>query len=797
MNAIIRIHINLMKVRNIFACAGVLVVFLFSGFEAVASPWTETPKKVLCLRLDVTPATGTPYSQADLMNFMMGTSNSIQEMSYGITWVVPTVSSQVLPLPHDANYYRINPNNLIPDLWTAATNSGYNLVDYDFFAFSYPVIGGGAFTGGAYGVPGKVEMRFEGNQELSTFVHETGHAYGLGHAGFWRALTGSGYFGHLMHTNFENRKIEFTPYGDPFDPMAVNFRTQSDGTRLFPAGHFSMFAKAYLNWIKPEEVITVVTNGIYRVYRFDHKDARANAGTHLALQIPLPDRNPEQIWVGFRRNFTNPYSIYSGAYIVWLQNLNPNYHISLNAEPLVHPDSPMNVFEEESALPQRRSYTDPSGSIRITTLAEGGTSPYEYLDVQVEFMPPAMELFTNANKTVSGLVGSYVDQSLRGRTNQENWLNNSAIPIAGTRVDNHINFVSSSWGVRNTVGLTGGSDADWNNFSVQWDGVLVVNRPVLLGTFSDDSSRLWVDLNGDNVFDSSGPEFVNNHWGNAQAETLGDISQVIPAGTYRIRIQYEEGDGANLFRLVWSEAQFDLIPSLGSTAPGLLGTYVNRSLRATNVVDWRGVAGITVSGTRQDSYPGFYPNGWGLRSEVGLTNGSDDNWGEFSVQWDGYVRVYQPTRFTTISDDGCRLWIDLNQDGNFNLTGPELTDNHWGQAQASTVGDISTIVRPGTYKMRIQHEDTGLNSAFLLFGAPVQMPSTNAAVDAGLRVYDGANTIRIATEFPGTSNYLVSPLQINKNGTNYGVFLADPTAPGASKVRIQTSSGIKTLIKLP
>jgi hypothetical protein len=38
------------------------------------------------------------------------------------------------------------------------------------------------------------------------------------------------------------------------------------------------------------------------------------------------------------------------------------------------------------------------------------------------------------------------------------------------------------------VGLTYGSDADWDSFSVQWDGVLVVHRPIRLAPKSDDAA---------------------------------------------------------------------------------------------------------------------------------------------------------------------------------------------------------------------------------------------------------------------------------------------------------------------
>ena len=68
------------------------------------------------------------------------------------------------------------------------------------------------------------------------------------------------------------------------------------------------------------------------------------------------------------------------------------------------------------------------------------------------------------------------------------------------------------------------------------------------------------------------------------------------------------------------------------------------------------------------------------------------------------------------------------------------------------------------------------------------------AVDIGLRVWDGAATIKIACEPPGA---LASPLRLQKNGVTYGILLVPPASPDASRIRIQTSSGVKALKKLP
>ena len=83
----------------------------------------------------------------------------------------------------------------------------------------------------------------------------------------------------------------------------------------------------------------------------------------------------------------------------------------------------------------------------------------------------------------------------------------------------------------------------------------------------------------------------------------------------------------------------------------------------------------------------------------------------------------------------------------------------------------------------------GLN----LYGDPSLALAVSDAIDIGLRLYDGTEIVRIACEPEGT---LTSPLRIAKNGLVYGIILVEPSDPAASKLRIQTSSGIKALRKL-
>jgi uncharacterized delta-60 repeat protein len=75
-----------------------------------------------------------------------------------------------------------------------------------------------------------------------------------------------------------------------------------------------------------------------------------------------------------------------------------------------------------------------------------------------------------------------------------------------------------------------------------------------------------------------------------------------------------------------------------------------------------------------------------------------------------------------------------------------------------------------------------------------QVAGFGSGYDVGLRAHDGTAVIKLACEPDGQTT---SPIRINKNGKNYGVLLVPTDSPDASKFRIQTSSGVKALRKLP
>ena len=202
---------------------------------------------------------------------------------------------------------------------------------------------------------------------------------------------------------------------------------------------------------------------------------------------------------------------------------------------------------------------------------------------------------------------------------------------------------------------------------------------------------------------------VYDNISNVNRGTLYLYSRGIPdSDIYRIEGSAVDGSG---YRISLSEtvAVGQVVPSSALftdqnlTNSGVTGSYVDSSLRGVSVSDdWR--TSQTIAGTRVDSQLHFGPGEFGDRATVGVTSGADNfNWDDFSVQWDGWVTVPDSARLMTRSNDGSRLWVDINRDGAFDAS--ELVDNGWGSFLGTSVGDFSPSLTAGSYEFRVQFEN--------------------------------------------------------------------------------------------
>ena len=311
------------------------------------------------------------------------------------------------------------------------------------------------------------------------------------------------------------------------------------------------------------------------------------------------------------------------------------------------------------------------------------------------------ELFTDETLTTQGLAGTYIDRSLQD-VDEPDWRVSQT--IAGTRVDGALFFPGNSLGTRADVGLTGGTDENWDEFSVQWDGVVRIDDPgTRIATRSADGSRMWIDINQNGSFEPS--ELRDNMWGTRTANRTGPSSSPLPDGVFAIRVQYYDAQRNNAISLIANPvieaSPFELFADSALTNLGLTGSYVDQSLGSIDEPDWR--VSQLVSGTRVDREIDFLRS-WGARDTVGLTGGNDLSWAEFSVQWDGYVDIRRDgVRLETRSNDSSRMWVDVDQNGAFD--NEELFDNQWGTTDLTTNGVPSNSLDKGVYAIRMQFEN--------------------------------------------------------------------------------------------
>ncbi|CAN0168852.1 unnamed protein product, partial [Hapterophycus canaliculatus] len=209
-------------------------------------------------------------------------------------------------------------------------------------------------------------------------------------------------------------------------------------------------------------------------------------------------------------------------------------------------------------------------------------------EVMVLGVIPETSLFQDASLQQNGLVGSYVNSSLRNVAAIEDW--RATQPVSGTRVDEQIAFLGAgSFGDQSSVGVTGGDDDNWDNFSVQWDGFLRVPQDgTRVSTRSDDGSRLLIDLDFNGIFGNTPDEIVDNNFGSGQDLSRSDLSVALEARTYPVRVQYESTFGQESMVLEW------VVPN---TAVDDLGRVHGPSVTATSIAPGEHLIGVNADGS--------------------------------------------------------------------------------------------------------------------------------------------------------------------------------------------------------
>jgi hypothetical protein len=180
------------------------------------------------------------------------------------------------------------------------------------------------------------------------------------------------------------------------------------------------------------------------------------------------------------------------------------------------------------------------------------------------------------------------------------------------------------------------------------------------------------------------------------------------------------------------------------------------------------------TGTAPDLSGQFISGGWNL---IGKTNGGTGDWD--STDLTGSILFPSDPLLGPLQDNGGPTPTMLP------LTNNAAIDS--GRSFGLTTdqrGLPSPVDLPG------YSNGAGFDGSDI--GACEVQSLSPAGLDIGLRLFDGTANVTIACETPA-----VSPLRIAKSGTIYGIILVPTNSPDASKFRVQTASGTKSLMKLP
>jgi hypothetical protein len=336
---------------------------------------TTGTKQVLIIRVDFSDLTGDPQGGQDTQKYVQNLADSqiapyYLQSSYGKTVLVNTVTSKLYRMPKKAVTYATNGDGfgvatLVNDAKNAA-GADYTIANYDKIIVLFSNLSGLAKSQVTYGgysdQPGTI-VRCNGEFDFRVIAHELGHTYGLFHANLWQVTDGNA----ISTSGTDQANIGglgFTDnYGDPYDTMGAN---SANDQRT----DFNPNKKNILGWVTDAQIQTITASGIYRINRFDN-----STGTGI-LALKITKDGVHNYWVSIRRKFTDNASMQSGAYIVWAQNAN-------NVTDLLDMNTPgTNV--QDAALNVGEYFTDSAANIGIHPVDNGGTSPNEYMDVEVD-----------------------------------------------------------------------------------------------------------------------------------------------------------------------------------------------------------------------------------------------------------------------------------------------------------------------------------------------------------------------------------------------------------------------------
>jgi hypothetical protein len=452
---------------------------------AATTAWTTGAKKVLYIRIDFSDLPGDPkygwggsnpavYTAAYVQNLAdTVVSSYFVTSSYGLTSTTNTVTTQLYRMPQTAAYYAANnANSQLHSDAQAAAAANYTISSYDRIVVLFSSLNnitGSKINYGGYADIGARRVWLNGECDFRLLPHELGHTFGLYHAGLWQVTDGNA-------TSANGTGVE---YGDPYDTMGSN---QANDTRT----DYSAMGKNRLGWVTDSQVKTVTANGTYRIYASDTNNAVA-APSAPTLALKVARDSGRSFWISLRRNFTSNSSMQHGACVIWGYNSVQSDTGGGYLSALLDATTP-GLGTSDAALAVGASLADSVSGVLIRPLAEGGTSPNFYMDIEVDLRP----VITVQPVSVVATIGSpaQLSVSASGALSYQ-WYKNGTALAGATSATLQISSVSTADAATYHVVITG-----VGGFTVQSSDVTLSAVPGSAGKLINLSTLSYVGIGG-------------------------------------------------------------------------------------------------------------------------------------------------------------------------------------------------------------------------------------------------------------------------------------------------------------
>ncbi len=265
-----------------------------------------------------------------------------------------------------------DPQDVRSEMIALAQAAGFVLGDFDHVVLSYPSVPH-TFSFGGLGTPGTVWM--PGSDPWGPgFVHEMGHAFGVGHASHWE-----GGASILPGVHREGR-----------DGL---FMMGSEGNGIIGGrSTINMPMRYRMGHVAPGNVELANTSGVVRLYEFELP--APPQGKLTAVRVPVGGSVPGDWWISFAPTMVERWANFDSAGFgqgVIVQQLTGSITRSLDFTPQSQGGIGTNeedyIDSRDGALQIGSDFTFPGTEVTIEPLQTGTTDGLRWIEVDIDLGP--------------------------------------------------------------------------------------------------------------------------------------------------------------------------------------------------------------------------------------------------------------------------------------------------------------------------------------------------------------------------------------------------------------------------